>query len=85
MIAVLGVIASVVLFIGSFWAVFSKCIHDGILMKKGLIVLAFGSCANAWNPSFNAQITIIVSLAFILTVLIWKVSHNKVIFKRASA
>ena len=45
-----GFLASVILFAASTWAIYSHCVNDGVIIKKCLIVIAFGACGNIIPP-----------------------------------
>lgn len=84
-ILIVNFIASALVFFGVVFAVFSKHVCDGILIKKGLVALAFGAAANAMHPDTHTQVWIICSLAAIVVfvgirLVVAKIMHKKPIF-----
>lgn len=59
----INTVASLIAFAGLTYAMFSKHVLDGILIKKGLAAAAFGFAANAVHPTIHSQLWIACSFA----------------------
>lgn len=60
---ILNCIACLIAVVGLSYAMFSKHVCDGILIKKALAALALGFAAQAFTPSPHSQLWIACSMA----------------------
>lgn len=80
----LNLFACAFLFGFSSWAILSPHFHDGILMKKGLIILAmtsFASVVHYFDPmhAVDAQTSLLnMAFAIIAWSMIWRRIHRPV-------
>lgn len=82
---ILNAIASAIVCGGLTFAIISKHVCDGVLIKKALVACAIGFAANAVTPSLNSILWITVSFAaLVIFVLIRCIqahfTHQKPIF-----
>lgn len=89
MLLLINFLASLIIFSGSTWACFSKFICDGIFLKQGLIVVAFGAFANMVNPNGHAKLILICGIALMIAAIAYrwyfaKINQRKAVFINAN-
>ena len=79
---IVNLIASFIASGGLTYAVFSKHVCDGILIKKGLCAAAIGFVANGLQPNLHSQVWIACSMAAIMLFAVIRIAAARVRHKK---